>query len=422
MAQYKEFIYKMKNLKRSNKKVFFITYDGLRDPLGQSQILPYIRLISKNVKYIHIISFEKKGQEKHEKVILPKNVGWTKCNFSPGGIFSKLIDLISMITKSYFLCKKYKFNILHARSYPSMHVVYLLKKIFKFKSIFDTRGFWVDDRIEGNIWPQKRFLYRLLYKYYKFLEKKFIIETDVLIVLTKKAKQEIVKVSDKIKKKTFLIPCCADYNHFKPIKPSLKKKIKKDLNIQSKSIVISYLGSIGSVYLFDQMIIFFDEIIKQNKKKKFIFLIITKYDSKSLLKKIVNLGYKSLVQNIRIVSASRAQVPKFLGISDLMLTFRMSSYSQIAASPTKITEAFSMGIPIISNKGIGDVDEIIKKFNAGLTFNINSQKNFKETASKISHILKKGGKRLRNQTKKNFSLIYAEKQYRGIYNSALLKL
>ena len=403
--------------KTLDQKVLFVTYDGLRDPLGQSQVLPYIRIISSHVKYLHILSFEKKKIKKNEKIILPNNVGWTKCKFSYGGTFSKFIDLLKMIFTTYYLCKKYKFNIVHARSYPSMHATYLLKKIFKYKSVFDMRGFWVDDRVDGNIWPQNTLKYRLLFKYYKNLEKKFLQEADIIVILTKKAKVEIEKISKSIQKKIYIIPCCADYKHFQPLNLVSKNNIKNKLNIKEESTVISYLGSIGTVYLFDQMIKFFNEVLSNNKNEEYIFLVITKQDKKNIEKKIFDLGYKQIIKNIRIVSALRSEVPKYLGISDLMLTLRMPSYSQIAASPTKIGEAFSMGIPVISNKGIGDTDEIIKKFNAGVTFDINSQIDFKNVVNSISIIKKKGGEKLRKQTEEMFSLINANKLYRDIYKS-----
>ena len=41
-------------------KVLYITYDGLTDPLGQSQILPYLTKIANKNIYIDILSFEKK--------------------------------------------------------------------------------------------------------------------------------------------------------------------------------------------------------------------------------------------------------------------------------------------------------------------------------------------------------------------------
>ena len=44
------------------KKSLFISYDGLSDPLGQSQIIPYVLHLSKYSKEIHIISFEKKNR------------------------------------------------------------------------------------------------------------------------------------------------------------------------------------------------------------------------------------------------------------------------------------------------------------------------------------------------------------------------
>ena len=113
----------MKTNKKSNKKALFLSYDGLTDPLGQSQVLPYLRIISKYVKNLHIISFEKKKINKNEKVNLLNNTSWTKCTFSDGGILSKLSDLFVMIIKVFFLYKKHNFNILHARSYPSMHAV-----------------------------------------------------------------------------------------------------------------------------------------------------------------------------------------------------------------------------------------------------------------------------------------------------------
>ena len=41
------------------KSVLYLSYDGMTDPLGQSQVIPYLSHISENFK-ITIISFEKK--------------------------------------------------------------------------------------------------------------------------------------------------------------------------------------------------------------------------------------------------------------------------------------------------------------------------------------------------------------------------
>ena len=47
------------------------------------------------------------------------------------------------------------------------------------------------------------------------------------------------------------------------------------------------------------------------------------------------------------------------------LGFRKNSFSQKACCPTKMGEAFACGIPVIANKDVGDVNNIIKKLNGG---------------------------------------------------------
>ena len=43
-----------------NKNVLYISYDGMTDPLGQSQVLPYLIGLSKSGYSFDLISFEKK--------------------------------------------------------------------------------------------------------------------------------------------------------------------------------------------------------------------------------------------------------------------------------------------------------------------------------------------------------------------------
>ena len=53
------------------KKVVFLSYDGITDPLGQSQILPYLFGLSSNKNYkITIVSFEKTENYHQNKVFI----------------------------------------------------------------------------------------------------------------------------------------------------------------------------------------------------------------------------------------------------------------------------------------------------------------------------------------------------------------
>ena len=44
------------------KNTLYISYDGLTDPLGKAQIIPYVISISKNSRKLIILSFEKKNK------------------------------------------------------------------------------------------------------------------------------------------------------------------------------------------------------------------------------------------------------------------------------------------------------------------------------------------------------------------------
>jgi hypothetical protein len=63
------------------KKILYITYDGLTDPLGQSQILPYLKGLSQYGYRFTILSFEKKDRFQKEKTVidqltLESNIDW----------------------------------------------------------------------------------------------------------------------------------------------------------------------------------------------------------------------------------------------------------------------------------------------------------------------------------------------------------
>ena len=66
------------------KKILYLTYDELSDPLGQSQILKYLIPLSKRNKII-IVSFEKNLKseliKKIEKLLFENNIYWYKLKY-----------------------------------------------------------------------------------------------------------------------------------------------------------------------------------------------------------------------------------------------------------------------------------------------------------------------------------------------------
>ena len=59
-------------------------------------------------------------------------------------------------------------------------------------------------------------------------------------------------------------------------------------------------------------------------------------------------------------------MPVLLGAADIGIAFKQNSFAQTACSPTKLGEMMAMGIPVIVNRGVGDVDSVIDDTGAGV--------------------------------------------------------
>jgi glycosyltransferase involved in cell wall biosynthesis len=195
----------------------------MTDPLGQSQVLPYIIGLSKKGFRFHLISFEKLDRYTKLRIDIQvlcdeNDITWhPKIYTKKPPLLSTLYDVWRMRKLSFKLNKSYQFSIVHCRSYLSAMVGLAMKKKFKTKFLFDMRGFWADERVDGNIWNLKNPVFKLTYKFFKSQELKFLIYSDQIVSLTHAGKKEMcnwLDIKDLFEKIT-VIPCCADLDLFK---------------------------------------------------------------------------------------------------------------------------------------------------------------------------------------------------------------
>jgi glycosyltransferase involved in cell wall biosynthesis len=401
---------------KKNRRVLFLSYDGLLDALGQSQIVPYLKIIDEHVEYLHVISFEKENPV-NTKYNIPQSIGSSKIKYNNRSIFKILLNILKFLICAIYITRTKKINVIHARSYIPMLIGYVLRFICngRVSVIFDMRGFWPDDKVDGGRWKLEKFLDRSIYHIFKGLEKRFIITANYVIVLTENAKSTISNMVPEIDiNKLLVIPCCADYNHFKVLEKSEIAEIRSNLGISSNSILISYIGSLGSIYGLKEILAFFCEAKKQYESNV-EFLIVTQNWDMHIESEANKLGYIELLPSLCIVKGNWTSVPKLLGASDVMLSFRKSSFSQIAASPTKIGEALACGVPVVSNKGIGDIDNQLNCIDGGILIDTDIQSISKAVFDLDTVVLKRGNA-LRERSRRFFALETAEKKFKNLYN------
>ena len=409
----------------ANKKTLFISYDGMTDTLGQSQVIPYLSGLSDNGFSITLISFEKKERFDKNKelisgILAKKNIKWVPLFYTKRPpILSTLWDVSRMIGKATELHKIHNFSIVHCRSYLSAMAGLSLKRKFGIKFIFDMRGFWADERVDGKIWDLKNPLYNTIYKFFKKKERQFFEEADYTISLTEHAR-DIIHTWKEVKGNPIpiqVIPCCADLSLFDyhTISKERTATLRQSLSIADSDFVVSYLGSIGTWYMLDEMLDIFKEI--QSKKPKAKFLFITPDEPKTIesAAALKNISPDKLV----IKSAARAEVPLLLSLSNLSLFFIKPTFSKSASSPTKQGEIMGMGIPLICNSDVGDTDRIVNDTTCGAIVGKFNPEGYAEVLSKLNDILSIDPAHIRAGAEKYYSLENGIKKYLFVYQKLI---
>ncbi len=354
----------------------------MTDPLGQSQVLPYLKGLSKEGYEFHLISFEKSDRFNQHKRLIQSlcdedNIQWHPQYYSKaGGLRSTLKQVNKLKKVSSYLYSKHSFDIVHCRSYISALAGLDLKRKHGVKFVFDMRGFWADERVDGKIWSLKSPIYNRIYKYFKKKEKVFLDKADYTISLTDNGKNEILSwpsTDPKINIK--VIPCCANLELFDKSKISEGTKLadREKLGIDSNDFILGYIGSIGTWYMLPEMLDYFKELKEAKPNSKFLFV-----SGEEPNKILAAANEKDIDTNdIKITSVLHHEVPRFISLMDASIFFIKPSYSKKASSPTKQGEIMAMGVPLICNANVGDTDLIVTKYESGIVIDKFDKETFK---------------------------------------------
>jgi glycosyltransferase involved in cell wall biosynthesis len=369
--------------------VLYISYDGLTDPLGQSQVLPYLLELSKQGFRLTIVSFEKKERFKREAHIVEHKISgasivWIPLSFTAKPpVLSKIWDRYRMKQTVLRLYMQTKFALVHCRSYVAAEVGLYVKARYGTKLLFDMRGFWADEKVDSGQWDVKKVFFRNLYRFYKRKENEYLLKADGIVSLTQNAKAYLLQQPQYKHLCIDVIPCCADLDHFnyEKIDASEVAALKEKLNIPHEAKILTYLGSVGGWYMVAEMLRFF-QIMRQTDSA-WLMLILTKEDRELVAKEAALLGISDSA--IRVTYAPRASLPTYLALSHYSIFFIRDSFSKKASSPTKHAELMGMGIPVICNS-IGDTGSIVSATKTGILVDaFDERKLCKKVAEVLTH-------------------------------------
>lgn len=404
------------------QNILYISYDGMTDPLGQSQVLPYLCGLAREGYRFTILSFEKKVNYDREattvKAIMQQaGITWKPLFFtSRPPVLSKIYDRWNMRRTALQLMRAHRFDMVHCRSYVASEIGLAFKNKFGSKFLFDMRGFWADEKKDSGHWDLRKPLYRRIYQHYKTLENTFLKQADGIVSLTQAAADELHRQPEYAGLKINVIPCCADLQHFDYHKVTEAERAAKAaaLGITPGDKIITYLGSIGTWYLTGEMFGFARQLIE--RYPEFKLLVLTKDKPEAVTQEAASVGIPA--SKLMVTYATRKELPGYLSLSDCSIFFIRPTYSKIASSPTKHAELMGMGIPVICND-IGDTGHIIRATGTGAIIDQFSDEAYARCIGELPSLLAIPKEQVRKSAFRYFDLEEGVRRYTALYAAIL---
>lgn len=400
----------MKGLSLSRSSVLYITYDGLLEPLGQSQVLPYLRGLAGEFAFT-VLSFEKPQDlmdqqrrmtmlEQLEKV----GIKWVPLHYHKRPtVPATAFDVVHGVIRAVGATLRQKPGIVHVRGYVAGVIGLAFKRVAGARLIFDMRGFWPDEKVDAGAWPPESILYRAA----KWVERQLLERADAVVSLTRAGVAEMREFPYLRGKEVRyeVVPTCTDLELFRP---------GSDRNGSERPpFVLGYVGSVGTFYLFDEVLECFKELLKVRPDAR--LLIVNRGGHNYIHERLGALRVP--MDGVELYAAKYREVPAYLHRMDAGAFFIKPTFSKKSSAPTRLGEFLGCGVPCLVNAGVGDMDAIVSQDQIGVVMREFSAEARTAAVRELLKLSAKEGIRMRcvRTAHRYFALEQGVASYRNIY-------
>jgi glycosyltransferase involved in cell wall biosynthesis len=372
-------------------RVFYVSYDGLGEPLGRSQVLAYLTRLA--VQYdITLISFEKaKPSPALQDELEQANVAWYPLRYHPRPpVLSTALDILSGRRALVHAARSGRPAIVHVRSDVPALMAHLARRATNGCLLLDIRGFWADERVEGGIWRAGGALYRIA----KRCERRFFSEADAVVTLTAASVPQIRSWTGPRSVPIEVIPTCVDLRRFgeRPERPGGPHAV--------------WSGSIGTWYRFDLTA----------RVARALSLPLTVVTRQTALAREILADYPATVRSV-----APEAVPGELFAGDIGLCLIASSFSKTASAPTRFAEYLAAGMPVVVTAGVGDLESIVEEHGVGVVLRGEDDRAIAETAHRVRTLAQDHelGERCRRLAAERFDVEAGARHYADLYRTLI---
>jgi len=333
-------------------QVLYLSWNSIESPLVQSQVLAYLRGLAAKGWGFRLVTLETgrsqgwlaaRAQELVQSLESTPAAG--KIQWHPVVVPAQLARL-GTVTRLWAMrrhvraiLQRHPLALVHARSYLPGWVAAKVCSPAGVPWLFDTRGFWVDEKVDKGGLKAGGPVYSIL----KRMERKLYRQADAVVMLAEAGVQAA-------KKHTLLpeytpvrvIPTCVDINRFRPAPGDPKKRLL-------------CVGSVGPGYLGKEVFRLF--ALMQRLFPEYDCELCTRSDRRLIERLQRESGVD--VRRLRVFSRPHAGMSELLSAGGIGVSLIEPHASKQASCPTKVGEYLACGMPVIYNPGIGDMDTVL---------------------------------------------------------------
>lgn len=330
--------------------VLYVSYDGLVEPLGASQIVPYVRALRARGVSIEVLSFEKEAggarREALARSLAGEGIPWRALRYHqrptlPATAWDVAVGRSHVRAWARSLAAEGRWGLVHARGYlPGL--MGLAGQGLGARLLFDMRGFWVDERIHGGYWAPAGVPARIG----RWVERRLLSRADHLIVLTRRSTGRLPELAGGGAVPPWeVVPTCVDLERFRPAASVVAARRALGLG---PGPVLLHVGTLTGWY---------DGRATMEIGRRFVertggtFVVLCRQEE-AARRMAEQAGVEALVRFVE-----PAEVPAWMQAADAGLALPRPAPSEDARFPTKIAEYLACGLAVLATP-IGDVPEL----------------------------------------------------------------
>lgn len=380
-------------------KVVYVSYDGALDPLGSSQVRPYLEGLASRGVQPTLISFEKpeRWQDEETRRAVASALERSGIRWRPA-VYHKRPRLPATTWDVLAGARRVRREfaeagavLVHGRGDVATAMARWARLPARARLLYDVRGLFADERVESGSWPAGSLVDRIVRR----VEAGNLRRADGVVALTG-AGLEALRARRPALPPHAVIPTCADLAAYRPRAPG-----------EAPSYGLVYSGSLGTWYMAREMVAFARRAAPVVGGRT-LFLTPDVDEARRS-------GAAPDWADVR--SVAPAEVGAWLRRGRALFFFIRPTPSKRASCPTKLAEALACGIPVVCNRGVGDLDELLDTGRVGVPVDSFSEAAYAHAASRLRDLLQDPelSRRCRRLAEARYSLEAGVEAYHRLY-------